>query len=333
MKRAGGLYPKIIEFDNIYLAAHKALRGKKLSIDAAKYNFNLENEILNLQFDLINQNYQLKPYQVFEILEPKFRKICAANFRDRVLHHSVCNILEPIFERRFIYDTYACRVGKGTHKAIARVQLFARKSSYYLKCDIKKYFESIDHEILRNLLRKIIKDADVLLLLNQIIDHSVPGAARGKSVPIGNLTSQHFANIYLGELDHFLKDRLALRGYVRYMDDFICFADEKEDLHYLLDKIKIFLTEQLCLSLKEKVTRIAPVSEGVPFLGMRIFKNLIRIQRPNLIRCRQKIREREHQYQSGTIDEKTLLQSVSSLLGHISHANSFTLRRKEFAID
>jgi hypothetical protein len=153
----------------------------------------------------------------------------------------------------------------------------------------------------------------------------------GKSLPIGNLTSQHFANIYLGELDHFLKDRWSLCGYIRYMDDFICFADEKEDLHFLLDKIRSFLSDQLCLHLKDKVTRIAPVSEGVPFLGMRVYPNLIRIQRPNLVRCRQKIRRREYQFAIGLIDEKELLQSVNSLLGHISHADSFLLRRKEFS--
>ena len=179
-------------------------------------------------------------------------------------------------------------------------------------------------------MRRLIKDKGVLLLNDQIIDHAVPGSLCGKGVPIGNLTSQHYANLYLGELDHFLKDQLRVPGYLRYMDDFICFSDDKGYLNRLLLEIRNFLNQRLRLQLKEKVVRIAPVTEGVPFLGLRIFPNLTRIQRPNLVRARRKIRDKEQAFKNGFITELELIQSVNSIIAHISHADSMSLRRKEF---
>jgi RNA-directed DNA polymerase len=286
MKRVGSLFVKIVEPENIYLAAFKALSGKKGRASVAHFYFHLETELLALHNELSSESYNPRPYRRFEIREPKIRKICSSDIRDRVVHHAICNHLEPLFERRLIYDSFACRVGKGSHVAIERCQDYARGHDYYLKCDIKKYFESIDHGVLKRLLRRIIKDGALLRLLDKIIDHQVPGSTPGRGLPIGNLTSQHFANLFLGELDHFLKEEKGVRGYVRYMDDFILFDDSKERLHILLYEIREYVGHQLGLELKEKVVRIAPVAEGVPFLGFGLFRNLIRIQRPNLVRWR-----------------------------------------------
>jgi RNA-directed DNA polymerase len=249
-----------------------------------------------------------------------------------VVHHAVCGVLEPLFERRLIFDTYACRPGKGSHRAVDRCQEFARRYRYFLKCDIRKYFESIDHGVLGRLLERILgirADPRLVSLLGRIVAHSVPGAPHGKGVPIGNLTSQHFANLYLGELDHFLKERLRIKGYLRYMDDFICFSDDKAALGALLPQIRCFIGEHLRLTLKEEVTRLAPVSEGVPFLGFRIFPNLRRLQRPNLIRLRKNIRRKEDAYRLGQISGDELYRSVQSMIAHVSHADALALRRRE----
>ena len=198
MKRHGNLFERIVTFDNLLLASQRAMRGKKNKNSAASFCFNLENEILTLKEELDASTYLPRPYTQFEIREPKVRKICSSDFRDRVVHHAVCNLIEPIFERRAVFDSYACRNKKGSHLGVVRCQMFARKFQYYLKCDIRKYFESMDHVVLKNLLCRLFKDQRLLKLLDLIIDHAVPGNMPGKGVPIGNLTSQHFANFYLG---------------------------------------------------------------------------------------------------------------------------------------
>ncbi len=303
---------------------------KKAKNSVISFNFNLENELILLMQQLASRTYYPLPYFQFEVKEPKLRKICSSDFRDRVVHHAVCNLMEPIFESKSILDSYACRVGKGSHLAVSRCQEFTRKFPYYLKCDIKKFFESIDHLVLKNILRKSFKDNDLLWLLDLIIDHKVPGNIDGKGMPIGNLTSQHFANLYLGELDHFIKDRLGIKGYVRYMDDFICFADSKKELWDLLSKIDRFVIKNLNLELKETVTQIAPVSEGIPFLGFRVFPQIIRIKRENLSRMKNKIRTRERQYKSGQLSERDLINSVGSIVAHVKHVNSLSIRRNIF---
>jgi retron-type reverse transcriptase len=199
MKRFGNLFEKVVTFDNLLLAANKTLRGQKRKPAAARFYYDLEPELLRLQEELESGSWRPRPYRVFTICEPKPRQICASDLRDRVVHHAICNTLDPIFERRMIYDSYACRVGKGTHAAVERARRFARKANYYLQCDVRKYFASIEHEALKTLLRRILRDKRLLELLDRIIEHSPPGAAPGRGLPIGNLTSQYFANLYLGE--------------------------------------------------------------------------------------------------------------------------------------
>lgn len=330
MRREQNLFEQIVCFKNLLLASKKAFRRKRQQLSVSLFCFDLEYELLELQQELTQGTYQPHDYLIFEIREPKIRKICSSAFRDRITHHAICNVLEPRFEKRLISDTYACRVEKGLHAAVKRCQFFTKQNVYFLKCDIRKFFETIDHKLLKALLRKFIKDKKALILLDRIIDHAVPGDLPGKGLPIGNLTSQHSANLYLGELDHFLKERLRVKSYLRYMDDFIVFGESKPELRAILNQVRAYLVQNLKLELKEKVTRIAPVTEGVPFLSFRIFPNLIRIQRANLVWFRQKLKQKNQEYQSGELEELKWIQSVNSRVAHISHANTLALRRKEF---
>ncbi|MEW6209733.1 MAG: reverse transcriptase domain-containing protein [Acidobacteriota bacterium] len=332
MKRCGNLFERVVDFDNLALAAEKAFRGHKSAIDVARFDFHLETEIFRLQEELITGAYQPRPLHSFEIFEPKRRLICAAHIRDRVAHHAICNVIEPILERGLIYDTYACREGKGTHAAIERAQQFARRASYFVKCDIRKYFASIDQTVLKSLLRRKIKDARLIDLLDRIIDQTVPESQVGKGMPIGNLTSQHFANFYLSELDHFSKERLRVKGYLRYMDDFLIFGDDKRGLRETISAVRSFLEDRLLLELKEETLVLAPVRVGLEFLGFRVFPNLLRVDRRKWTRFKRRVRELESAYLQGEISEEEMAQRVSSMVAHISHADTLAARKKVFEL-
>lgn len=331
MKRFGHLFQQIAAFDNLLLAAEKTMRGQKKKAAAAHFYFHLETELLQLQEELTAGTWTPRPYRVFSVCEPKPRQICASELRDRVVHHAICNLLDPIFERRMIHDSYACRKNKGAHAAVARAQEFARGFKFYLQCDVRKYFASIEHAALKTLLRRILKDERLLELLNRIIDHPLPGSALGRGLPIGNLTSQYFANLYLGELDHFVKARLGVKGYVRYMDDWLIFSDDKPALHETLAAARNFLRETLKLELKEEALRIAPVSTGISFLGFRIFRGTIRLCGSKWSRFRRVVRALEAAYLAGEIDEEELARSVASMIGHARHAGTLAARRRFFS--
>jgi len=318
MKRKGNLFPRIIEFENLRLAAKKALRGKKGNPSVARFYFDLEKELLGIQEELKNRTYKPRPLRNFTITDPKERTIGASDFRDRVVHHAICNVLDPILERRFIYHSYACRKGKGTHRAIRQAQFYTRKFRFYLKMDIQKYFGSIDHEILKRILNRNFKDSDLSWLLAVIIN-SPGGDAADKGIPIGNLTSQYFANLYLDILDHYVKDELGVKGYLRYMDDFILFSDKKSELHRHHSRIIEFLRRELKLEEKERATIIAPVSQGLQFLGFRIFPNLIRIRQENKKRLLKKMKSRTHELHQELISEDKLAQSLRSMTEHLKY--------------
>ena len=329
MKRHSKLYEKIAAFPNLLEAVRKALRGKKHKTGAARFHFHLEKELIILQKELVAETYRPGDYRSFEIYEPKKRIICAALFRDRVVHHAICNIIEPILDRTFIYDTYACRRDKGVHKAVKRTQEFCRKWKYFLKCDIRKFFESIDHMVLKNQLGRKFKDKQLLQLLNFIIDYPVPGYDKGKGLPIGNLKSQNFFNYYIGRLDHFVKEILAVKGYIRYMDDFLLFSDDKGQLWECLMKMREYLRQELQLVIKDNYL-VAPVGQGVTFVGFRIYPSLIRLDRNKWVRFMRKVRQREGEYIRGDITERQLAQSVDSMIGHIIHVNTLMARKKFF---
>jgi len=248
MKTYNGLYERLCSLDNLFLAAHKAQRGKRYRQDVAEFHLRLEDELLDLREELQAQTYRPRPYHTFWIRDSKPRLISAAPYRDRVVHHALCNVTEPLFERTFIHDSYACRVGKGTHASADRLQQFSRQARYVLRCDIRKYFPSIDHEILKQLLRRKIRDPQMLWLWDTIIDGSNPQEEvlqyfpgdhlftpleRRKGLPIGNQTSQFLANVYLNPLDHFVKDTWGCPRYLRYVDDFAAFGNDKGELHDL----------------------------------------------------------------------------------------------------
>jgi RNA-directed DNA polymerase len=328
MKRKGHLFEQIVTFKNLHHAAQKAFQGnKKYTLRAAQFYFHLEQELLALEEELLSGSYRPLPYHTFLIYEPKQRHISASDFRDRVVHHAICHYLEPLLDKAIIFDSYACRVEKGGHAAVKRAQTFARRFNYVLKCDIRKYFETIDHERLKQILGKNIKDPKLLDVLTIIIDHAVPEYASGKGLPIGALTSQLFANLYLGELDHYLKERLQIKGYLRYMDDFLTFGQTKAELRDTLSLIREFVSTRLLVELKEEATLLTPVSQGIPFLGFRIFPGIIRLDRRHLISFRRTIRAREQAYLNGEIDEQFLIRSVNSLVAHIAHANTYRMRK------
>jgi retron-type reverse transcriptase len=328
MRRTGRLFARILAFENLLSAERRAARGKRERAAVARFEFHLERELIALQEALQEGAYRPGAFCTFEVRDPKRRAICAAPFRDRVLHHAVCDVLEPVFERRSIHDSYACRRGKGTHAAIARAQQLARRWPFFLKCDVRRFFASVDHAVLRGRLTRLFKEPELLALLETIIAHGPPEAKPGRGLPIGNLTSQHFANLYLGELDHHLKDRLRVKGYLRYMDDLLLFADNKPDLHRLLAEIRGFLADPLHLALKEQATRLAPVTEGIPFLGFLIYPGTIRLNQRTRRRFRSQVRAIEHAYQAGRIDLRELSDRSASLFAHVGHADSYRLRRQ-----
>lgn len=241
------LYDTLISFENLYLAYHKAARGKRGQVGVARFEFNLEGNLFSLQDALAALTYTPRPYTSFYIYDPKHRLISAAPFPDRVVHHALCNMIEPLFERTFIGDSYANRVGKGAHRALDRAQAWARQYRYVLQCDMEQFFPAIDHAVLRSILARKIADPRVLWLIDQILaggagvlqdEYSMVyfrgddlfAVNRPRGLPIGNLTSQFWANVYLNELDQFVKRQLRCPAYLRYVDDFLLFADDKRTL-------------------------------------------------------------------------------------------------------
>lgn len=344
MKRYGNLWPEIISFDNLLAATRTAKKGKRFRDNVLAFNYNLETELINLQAELANKTYTSGRYRTFEIVEPKRRMISAAPYRDRVVHHAICNIIVPIFERTFIDDSYANRVGFGTHRALRRFTEFARSSRYVLQCDIKKYFPSIDHEILKALIYRKLKCPDTLWLIDKIIDSSneqesiiqhFPGddlltpIQRRRGLPIGNLTSQFCANIYLNGFDHFIKEQLKVKKYIRYVDDFALFSDDRE----FLAEARLALEEYLA-NLRLKIhpikSQLFETKEGANFLGFRIFPDRIRVRRENLRRGRRRLRQMQVEYSQGEIELSKITQSVQSWAAHLKHGDTWQLRQQIF---
>ncbi len=298
MKRKGNLWDKIISIENLYFASKKARKGKRFRENVSRFDYYLEQELTTLLKELKEGNYIPGKYKVFFLKEGKKRRISAAPYRDRVVHHCLMNILEPIFEKKLIYDTYANRKGKGTHKAVLKCQEFFKKYDYVLKCDIAKYFPSISHKILLDEIKKIIKCKKTIELIEKIINASneqdnvkdlFPEDRQKRGIPIGNLTSQWFANIFLNPLDHFIKENLRCKGYVRYLDDFLIFANSKQFLIFCLKEIEHFLVK-LSLKLNTRKSKILKCKEGVEFCGWTIFPYYKVLPADRVARTRIKIR-------------------------------------------
>jgi len=340
MKTFKNLYQEVCSFENLYRAFCLAKKGKLSRFYCAEFSYFRESELLRLQEELAGGAYRHGGYRVFEIFDPKFRQIQAASFRDRVVHHALCNIIEPIFDRGFIYDSFACRKGKGTLLALARCEKLARRlrQGYVLKADISKYFHSVDHEILLGIIARKIGDKAVFKLCAEIINSSedkrfrrhFPGddlfsVLRPTGLPIGNLTSQLFSNLYLNELDRFVKHTLRYQGYLRYMDDFLLFAPDKASLHCAMRTIEDFLAEKLRLCLHPKKRTISPVACGIDWVGYQVFPEKVRIRRANICRFRSRNRRLRSLFKRHKIPARDIGQSIQSFCAYASHADAARL--------
>lgn len=324
------LYPQIYDFSNLHAAYLKARKGKRYSVDVLRFSAHLENNLIDIQNRLIWKEFCPSPYHFFIVHEPKRRMIAAAPFSDRVVHHALCNITEPIFERSFIYDSYACRNSRGVLAGVNRTTQFMRRARrkwgrfFCLKGDVSKFFPSVNHCVLKSIIRKRIACSDTLVLMDRIIDSS----GSGTGLPIGNLTSQLWANVYLNELDHFCKDILKICFYIRYMDDFVIFHHDKSNLRNILLEIEGFLGNSLRLSLNGK-TQIFPVGPRcVDFLGYRIWPDYRLLRKSNIKRTKNKIKRFAKMITTGTATSADVRPSIMSWIGHCKHADTWRLRTK-----
>jgi len=301
---------------------------------------NLEDNLFALSCELKNKTYHHSEYSLFFINDPKHRRIHKATVRDRVVHHAVYRILYPIFDPSLIFDSYSCRLDKGTHKAVKRLTDFTRKVShnhtrpcFVLKCDIKKFFASVDHSILLEIIRRRIKDKDVIWLIGEIIA-SFPRLWQEslsmfrKGLPIGNLTSQLFANIYMNEFDRFVKHKLIIKKYIRYTDDFVMVSADKTKLIKLLPQLRWFLREKLKLEVHPHKISIRKLSQGIDFLGYVILPFHCRVRTKTKRRTFKKLKHKVEEYKAGLILKYTLEQSLHSSIGILKHANCYKLQNK-----
>lgn len=328
MKTYKRLYPLIYAFDNLYVAYINARRGKRYRPDVLRFGANLEDNLIELYRALQSGAYTTGDYRYFTVYEPKKRTVAALPFRDRVAHHAICNVLEPIFDRGFIYHSYACRAGKGTHAGADQVTRWLRgahknyETPYVLKADIESYFASINHQSLLSILSRRIRCRRTMRLLEDIIDSA---GREGVGIPIGNLTSQLFANIYLNELDQFIKHVLHIGYYLRYMDDFIVIHPSKGQLQQWRYDVGEFLRDHLCLKLNSR-TQIFPAQQGVDFLGYRIWHTHRLLRKSSIKRMRRGLREFERRYRRGEISQAEIDTTIQSWVGHAAHADTYNLR-------
>ena len=291
------MFEKITSIENLYEATRNAVRSKRDKEDIAEFLFHLEENIDMLHTELKTKSYHHGEYQLFDISDPKKRTISKAKVRDRVVHHAVHDIIYPAIDKSFVYDSYSCRIGKGTHRAIKRVQKWSRTYKYAVHLDIVQYFNSIDRDILKTLLTKWIKNKEVLWMLNEIINSSSQiDKYRECGLPLGNLTSQFFANIYLNELDQFVKHTLRIKPYIRYMDDILILGNDKRVLLKMAFRIKDFVKENLALDFHEKGFQPFPVKRGIAFLGFRIYPFYRKVLPKGINRFRKRLKKLKRDY-------------------------------------
>jgi len=333
----------VYDFENLYLAWRKARKGKRGREGPAAFERGQEDELLALQRELQEFTYTPGPYHSFYIHDPKQRLISAAPFRDRVVHHALVRVIAPVWESRFIHDTYANRVGKGTYLAIDRAQEYLRKYRFFLPCDLRQYFPSIDHELLRGEFARRIRDENVLWLCDQILASGVgvladeyemawfPGddllaASRPRGLPIGNLTSQFWANVYLNDFDHFVKRELGCPAYLRYVDDFVLFSDDPAQLKDWRKAI-IEKLAGLRLVLHEERARSFASASGLPFLGFRLYPNHRLLKYRKKAHFRRKLKYQLQEYRRGRLERARLDAGIKGWIEHVRYADTWRLRR------
>ncbi len=346
MKRTGGLWERVISFENLHEALRRAALGKRKRPDVAQFLLEQEAEVAALRRELAGDGYRPGPYREFLVRDGKPRLISAAPFRDRVVHHALTQVLEPVLERRFTGDSYACRAGKGTHQALERAKQAAAQFPYVLKCDVRKYFDSVDHAILKSQLERVVKCRSTLRLAGRIIDGAkdrpfqplqhFPGdnlfspAARRAGLPLGNQTSQFFANVYLNPLDHFVARELRPPVYIRYVDDFVLFAGSKSALGEMKAAIEGLL-DGLRLRIHEGKSRVYRCRDGVTFLGWRLFPGYTRLVRGNVARFRRRLRAFQDAWEAGEMSREDVRDRIRSWIGHAAGGDTARLRERLFA--
>lgn len=311
-------YNNIISLENLYKAWREFVRGKNDKKDVMEFSVKLSENIYQLHLDISNKNYTHGDYYAFKINDPKPRDIHKATVRDRLLHHAIYRIIYPFFDKKFVYDSYSCRLEKGTHKAMDRFRDFARKESldhtktcFVLKCDIRKFFASIDHKILITILREFIKDENIIWLLGRVTS-SFSSVKESTGLPLGNLTSQLFANVYLNELDQFLKHEIKVRYYIRYADDFVILSRDKKYLKDLTILIGRFLFDKLKVELHPNKVFIKTFSSGVDFLGW------VHFPKHRVLRTVTKKR----------MTKRICEKNMSSYLGLLSHGDTYKIKKE-----
>ena len=348
IKRIKNIYARICDFENIYEAYLEARKNKRYRYEVLRFSANLSENLISIQDALYEKTYKIGNYRQFVVSEPKKRLIMALQFRDRVVQWAIYRQLNPLLDRQFIEDSFACRAGKGTHKAIDRLQYWLRKIDrtckrwYCLKLDISKYFYRVDHAVLMQILERKIGDKNLLWLLERIInsdcafglslDANIADGADIKrlmdvGMPIGNLTSQMFANLYLNELDQYVKHELRQHYYIRYMDDIIVLSDDKRELHEIKDKIARYLDEKLRLMLNRK-TSIRPVCLGIEFVGFRVWATHRKLRKSSSKKLKRGLKYIKTQYAKGRKNLAQITPNIMSYFGILRHFNSYGLRVK-----
>lgn len=342
MKTYNNLYKKLCSFENLFLAFRKARKGKSKKDYVIKFESDLKNNLKHLQDDLINKTYSPHSLKKFIIRDPKTRTIHSSIFRDRIVHHAIINILDPIYEKIFIYDSFASRKNKGSHEAVNRFECFMRKVSsngrliknsfnnnsikgYVLKADFRHYFDSVNQEILINILRKKIDDEDLIWLIREVLGNFEISEKTG--MPLGNYTSQFFANVYLNELDYYVKHVLKAKYYIRYVDDFVILHKSKKRLEYFLEHIKNFLP---CLKIKlhPEKTEIYALRNGICFLGYRVFYYYKLLRERNIKHFMNRLRNNISLCKNGEITKEQLESRIKGWEGYAKFGNTYNFREK-----
>jgi len=340
MKTYNKLYEEVCSMNNLANAWRKARKGKTKKIDVMEFEQNIRKNLLKLKEELLNQTYKPEPMKTFILRDPKTRKISKSTFRDRIIHHSLIRIIEPIFDKTFIYDNCANRKGKGNLFALKRFDKFKRKVSkngtylknkfndknfvfgYCFKADIKHYFQEINHEILLKIIKRKISDINTLELIKKILKNGEE--KEGVGMPLGNLTSQFFANLYLNKLDYFVKNRLRAKFYIRYVDDFVLLHNSKKQLELWKFEIDRFLRDELKIELHAQKSKIIPLGKGIDFVGFRNFYYFRLLRKRNIKKARQKI----EQFNEEILNEEKLKEIFQGWLAYAKWANSYNLRKR-----
>ena len=337
---------QIVAWDNLLNAYHNAAKGKRRGATVAIFEHRMADHLIELRNELRDKSYRPGAYRHFVLHEHKRRKVSAAPFRDRVVHHALCNLIEPIFDARFIAHSFANRKGKGTHKAVDQFQRYAVQYRYVLRMDIVQHFPSLDHAILRTELERVIHDPDTMWLVKIILKSGVGvlaneytpvlfagddlfALARPRGLPIGNLTSQFWSNVYMNPLDWFIKRELGCEAYLRYVDDFAVFSNDKTQLWEWRSAIKQRLA-QMRLTMHEAEAQPVPCEHGSPWLGFVVYPNYRRVRRRNVLQFTRNFRLNLAHYAAGRVTLDRLHTSVQGWVNHVRYADTWGLRKHLF---